>query len=278
MKLQSLLKILLLAGLFIILFSPTYSNLFERFTERDSYYSHGFLIPFVSLYLVWQKRKTLQRIPLKPEPLGFFVIIAGVLLHLISTLLKINFSSYIAIPVVILGIALYLGGRKLTRELIFPIAFLIFMLPLPKVLMIGITFKLKILATQASNFAANCIGIEARRVGSTIYYPGGFILVGDPCSGLRSLISFLALGALFTQFTTADRWRRNVLFFSTIPIALLSNFIRITFLVLIGYVYGRRIALGFLHEFSGIMVFVFGFLGFMAVTKILKCHLTIKNT
>ena len=274
---RSFLNILIPLILFLILFSPTYSPLFERFTARDSYYSHGFLIPFVSLYLVWRKRQLLKTIPLKPQPLGGFILAGGVLLHLVSTFLKINFISYMAIPIVLLGTSLYLGGKRLTKELLFPIAFLVFMLPLPKVLIIGIAFKMKLLATDASTFIVNRLGIEAKGVGSTIYYPGGHLLVGDPCSGLRSLITFLALGALFTQFVQASIWRKNLLFISVIPIALLSNLVRITIMVLVGYVYGQKAVSGFLHDFSGIMVFVLGFIGLVMASKILRCPLEIKT-
>ncbi|MBN2121199.1 MAG: exosortase/archaeosortase family protein, partial [Candidatus Omnitrophica bacterium] len=133
--------------------------------------------------------------------------------------------------------------------------------------------KLKIMATQAAVFLVNLIGIEAVRAGSAINYPGGQLMVGDPCSGLRSLITFLALGALFTQFTNASALRRGTLFISTIPIALFSNFIRLAFLVLVGFIYGEKAATGFLHDSSGLLVFVLGFFGLVMVSKVLRCRL-----
>ena len=261
----------------LLVFFPIYGPLFSRFNARESYYSHGFLIPFVVGYLVFRKRKVLKSIVSEPCLGGLVVFLSGLALHLISLVLKINFTSYLSIPIVIGGIMLYLRGVKFTRELLFPLAFLIFMLPLPEVMIIGISFKLKILAAQAAVLLGNSIGIKAALSGSTIYYPGGFLLVGDPCSGLRSIISFLALSALLTQFIQAVRWRKITLFFSAIPIALLSNLLRISFLLLVSFIYGKKAASGFVHDVSGYMVFVLGFLGLIAVSKILKCRVTTES-
>jgi len=262
---------------FLIVFAPVYNPLIYRFTARDTYYSHGFLVPFVSLYLVFRRRKALKAIKPEPSFWGIPILAFGLIAHLVSLSLRINFTSYLSIPVVIFGIVLYLGGKNIARELLFPIAFLIFMLPLPKVLIIGIAFKLKISAAQLATLLVNAVGVEARRVGSTIYYPGGSLLVGDPCSGLRSLITFLALGALFTQFCRVNILRKLLLFVFAVPVALLSNLLRVTFLLLVGYIYGDKATSGILHDVSGFMVFALGFFGLLLVSKILKCRFTVEN-
>ena len=275
MKKKPVLGIWFIGLLVLAVFIPIYGLLLSRFGARESYYSHGYLVPFVSLYLVYRKRKALIALKTKPSFSGLVILIAGVVLYLVSLSLRINFTSYLAIPVVIFGIVLYLGGGKFAKELLFPIAFLIFMLPLPEVLIIGISFKLKMLAAQGATFLVNKMAIDAQRAGSTIYYPGGLLLVGDPCSGLRSLITFLALGALFTQFCRANVIKRSLLFISSVPIALLSNLSRLTFLLLVGYLYGEKATKGFLHDFSGIMVFILGFIGLLLVSRLLKCQLTV---
>ena len=263
--------------LVLVVFIPVYSQLFHRFNARDSYYSHGFLIPFVVGYLVFRKRKELSTIEDKSSLLGLLVFVFGLGLYLISLVLKVNFTAYLSIPIVITGILLYLKGVKFTKALAFPLCFMIFMLPLPAVMIVGISFKLKIFAASAATWLGNVIGIKSSLSGSTIYYPGGTLVVGDPCSGLRSLISFIALGALFTQFSKAVLWRKLSLFASAVPIALLSNFLRITFLLWVSFVYGKKAASGFVHDFSGYMVFVLGFLGLVLVSKILRCQLSTEN-
>ncbi len=270
-----LIKTVFLGGLFLFLFHPVYKHLIARFNAPDSYYSHGYLIPFISLYLVWRKRFVLGNIKPNPVPAGLFLVIGGVLTHFGGVVLKINFLSYFAIPTVLLGMSLYLGGVRITKELFFPIIFLIFMLPLPRVMVIGITFKLKIMAAQAATAIARGIGIKVWRLGSAIHYHNGYLLVGDPCSGLRSLIAFIALGALFTQLTKGSVFRKTLLFLSSIPVAFLSNILRITFLLMVSYVYGSDTALGFLHDFSGIMVFILGFIVLFFTAKGLRCPFSI---
>jgi len=267
-------KIALIIILLVAIYAPTFISLSERFLATDSYYSHGFLVPLVSAYLIWRKRKRLKELlPAQPCKSGLVLLAGGLLLHLISTVLKINFGSYFSLLIVLVGLALYLFGKTITRELLFPLAFLIFMLPLPSVIIIAVSFKMKLIAAQLASLAVNLMGIPTTRGGSTIYLPGSFLLVGDPCSGLRSLISLLALGALFTQFISGGLSRKITLFLSSIPLALISNVLRIILLLLVTHIYGKKVALGFFHDFSGMLVFVFAFIGLAIVMRLLKCQI-----
>jgi exosortase len=134
---------------------------------------------------------------------------------------------------------------------------------------------MKMIAASLATFTVNAIGVPAVKDGSTIYLQNGYLVIGDPCSGLRSLISFFALGALFTQVTDAHWSKRVSLVAATVPIALFSNVLRIIVLVLVTHIYGEEAAMGFIHDFTGVMVFVVGFLGFIAVSKLLRCELTL---
>lgn len=217
-------------------------------------------------------------LPAQPCKVGLVLLIGGLFLHLVSTFLKINFGTYLSLPIVLAGLILYLMGKRIARELLFPIAFLIFMIPLPSVIIIHISFKMKILATQIASGVVNMMGISTIRDGSTIYLPHGSLVVGDPCSGLRSLISLLALGAVFTQFMSGPAIKKNILFLSAAPIALASNILRIILLLLVTHVYGEEVALGLFHNFAGMSVFVFAFIGLAIVGKILRCQMVIGTT
>lgn len=276
MKINAI-KIIIIVLLFVAIFVPAFISLSGRFTAADSYYSHGFLVPLVCAYLIWRKRKKLKTLPIESSKAGLIVLVAGLLLHIISSLLKINFGTYISIIIVLEGLILYLLGREINRELLFPLVFLIFMIPLPSVVIIAFSFKMKMFAAQLSANLVNQMGISALRDGSTIYLPNGQLVIGDPCSGLRSLISLLALGAIFTQFFSVSVMRKNILFLSAIPIALTSNVLRIIALLWVTYVYGEKVALGFFHDLSGMLVFVFAFFGLFFMTRILKCRLAQEN-
>lgn len=257
----------------LALYAPLYPVLYRQFTARDSYYSHGFLIPFISLFLVWRRRRILYATALKPAWPGLFVLVGGVAMYLASRVVKMNAASYASVFVTIAGLLWYTGGLQLLKILLFPLGFLAFMFPLPEVVLISISFKLKMFAAYAAVFAAQKMSFAVTQAGSTIYFPGGSLLVGDPCSGMRSLISFLALGAVCTQFCDASFVRRWGVFVCAVPIALFSNALRLLFLIGMGYIYGQEYTSGFWHDASGIMVFVVALAAFMGAAKLLRCSI-----
>jgi exosortase len=116
------------------------------------------------------------------------------------------------------------------------------------------------------------IGIPVFREGFNISIPGGNLIVGNPCSGLRSLISFLALGAVYAYLTHLPLSRKWILFFTTIPIALLSNIVRIPILILVSNYWGLEAAAPdtIVHNGSGLLVFILGFLLLLSAAKVLE--------
>ncbi|MFT6355548.1 MAG: exosortase [Cryomorphaceae bacterium] len=267
----------IITGLLLYAYYPIVDPLFQRFEARDSYYSHGYLVPFVTAYLIWRKRKELAAITPQGSFLGLPLLILGLCVYVVSYFLEVNFTAYASCIIVIFGAVLFLGGWQITRVTLFPLLFLIFMIPLPEVIILSIAFEMKLFASQISSWMTNLVGIETSVSGSRIFYPGGFLWVGDPCSGLRSLISFLALGTVVVQLASGSIWKKGILFTSVIPIALLSNVVRIFVLTLASYFYGSQIIDGFLHDFMGFMVFVIGFIGLITLMNILKCHLSLET-
>jgi len=256
--------------LVILVYWPTFLWMKYKFLERDSNYTHGFLIPLVSLFLIWKIKDELKQIPLSPSPKGLILFSAGLVLHLISRCFMIDFVSGFSLIMVIFGLCLYLLGRSITQKIVFPIAFLVFMIPLPEVLTLMLTFHMKMFATYWATISINLIGIPAVMDGAKIILPTDFLEIGEPCSGIRSLITLLALGSLFAYLLSISFLKKIILFFSTIPIALLSNITRIVFLSLITYVYGQKAALEEpSHTISGLLVFIVALLGLGAIGKVL---------
>jgi len=258
--------------LFLILYFPTFIWMWERWMAKDSYYGHGILVPFISGFIAWQIFKNKKSAIEKDNPsnLGIAFIALGLATHLISAWMRVYFSSGFSMLFTISGLILYLKGRQTLKTLIFPILFLIFMLPLPLVAVANISFKMKILAANISTFLVNKIGIPAKVSGSMIYMRHSNLMVEDPCSGLRSLISLLALGSLFSHYLKASHLRKVVLLIASVPLALMSNITRITFLCFVSEVYGPEHAEGLVHDTAGMMVFVLAFLGMLVVSKILE--------
>lgn len=270
MTLPLRIKLGIIIGLLILIYWPTFVWMNARFLEADTYYSHGFLVPLVFIYLIWTKRDELKKSKISPSNIGLILFVPALLTHLLAYLLEINFISGFSLIITLFGLSLYLYGLGISCQLAFAILFLIFMIPLPQVLIINISFKMKIFAAQAATACINLMGIQAVREGSIVHLPNTVLTVGDPCSGLRSLISLTALGALYAYLMKTSKVRKVALFLFSIPIALLANIIRIILLLLVAFVYGSEVATGKFHDFSGFLLFGFAFAGLFIAGKILS--------
>jgi len=263
-------KISLIFILVILTYLPIFVWMRGRFLAVESYYTHGWLVPFICLWLVYRKRKKLEKVTIKPAISGLFILIFGLLAHILGLASQIRFVSGFSLIFVLLGLSLYLAGKDYTKEIFFPILFLAFMVPLPRVLIIQISFKMKLLAAEAGTSLINWFNIPAYRSGSIVELPNTTLTIGSPCSGLRSLISLTALGALFAYLSDLSRVKKVILFISAIPLALAANVLRIGMLLWVAYVYGHNVATGRFHDISGILVFIFAIVGLMIVNRVLQ--------
>jgi exosortase A len=256
-----LLSITVLVGLFVLVYYRTFLWMYGRFVAADSYYSHGFIIPLASAFLIWQKRESLGKLPIGCSKYGLVLIIAALVIHLLSTIFYVFSGSGFSMLLLVIGISLFLFGKEVTRAILFPLLFLIFMFPLPGAFISLLASPLKMNAAKMATFFVDQAGISVYREGFYIKTINGELLVGNPCSGLRSLISFLGIGAFFAYLVDMSMARRILLFLLSVPIALGSNVLRVIALVLVTHYYGYQKASpdSFFHDFSGIMVFVIGF-------------------
>jgi len=270
MKKQNLIKLVCLGVVAILAYIPTFIWMVDRWNEKDTYYSHGFLVPFICLFMVWLKRKELAKIKLQPAKIGWAFFISGIIIHAISALWRIYFTSGFSLLPVIIGLILLLGGKEYLRQLWFAVLFIVFMIPLPLIAIANISFKLKIFAASVSTVIINSLGVPAIQDGSIIKTRHAYLIVEDPCSGIRSLIALIALGALMAYLSHNSRVKKSILFLSSIPIAISSNILRIVSLGLVSEIYGSKYAGGIFHDTMGVMVFVFAFAGLSLVAKILE--------
>lgn len=261
---------IVLGTLFLLAYLPSILWMWDRWFAPDSYYSHGILIPFVSGYLVWQKRAVLRSMESKSSAWGLALIVTGLLVHLISSVLRIYFSSVFSMLLVLVGLIAHFYGTRVLRELVFPVSFLIFMLPMPLVVIVNISFKMKLFAAEIARNILTHMGLFAVREGSIIRMQHTYVVVEDVCSGLRSLIALAALGSIFAYGFKRPMHKRIFLFLSTIPIAVITNVCRIVFLAAVSEIWGARYATGLLHDASGFFVFALAFLMLFAIAKIIE--------
>ena len=256
--------------IFILTYLPTILWMWDRWFVRDSYYSHGILVPFVTVYLIWQKRKDLASTPIEPSGWGIRLITLGLCIHILSSLFRVYFSSSFSMIIVLAGLFLHFYGQAFFRKIFFPVFFLIFMMPLPLVIVVNISFKLKLLAAYIAASVLNTMGLHAVQEGSIIKMSRAYVIVDDVCSGLRSLISLMALGSIFTYWMKASWVKRLLVFLSTIPIAVLTNVFRVIILSSVSEIWGPKYAVGFLHNLTGFLVFGLAFILLYGMVKLLE--------
>jgi len=222
-------------------------------------FSHGFLIPIVSLYFVYERRKQLTALLPSGQWTGLGLIIFGILLLFLGNLATEYFTMRFSLLVVIGGIVLFLLGKEFYKSLLFPLIFLIFMIPIPSILMDRITFPMQLFASKVAASALDLVGIPVLREGNVMLLANTSLEVAEACSGIRSLISLLALSVVFAYLSQKATWKRMVLILSTFPIAILANAARVSGTGILAHYYGDKVAQGFFHGFSGWILFVVAF-------------------
>jgi exosortase len=243
----------------------------------DSNYSHGFLVPLVSAYLVWKKKDKLITLERKKSYLGFLIFLLGLGIYIIGTAGAEYFSARFSLIIVLFGLVYYLNGKEWAKELLFPVGFLVFMVPIPNVIYYAIAFPMQMLSSKLTQNVLHFIGLPSVRQGNIILLPNYSMEVAEACSGLRSLVSLLALGAFFAYITfprepdtRKSDLKRLILFLSVFPIAIGANIFRILITAIGAYMISPKLAEDFLHKLSGLVVFLISVLLLFIVSLIIK--------
>src|SRR5947207_15742369 len=178
------------------------------------------------------------------------------------------FLQRTAVLITLVGILLVLGGVGLLRELVFPLALLPFMIPIPTVVYNQITFPLQLFASQVAEFVLGVFGIPVLRDGNVLELASQKLSVAEACSGIRSLLSLTFLSLVFSYFFDKKVWMRWVLLAGTVPIAILANSGRVTITGMLSEV-NPELAHGFFHSLEGWIIFM------IALVMLVRLHWTI---
>lgn len=259
-------------GLFMYSYLSTFLWLYERYTNPDSHYSHGFLIPLISGWLIWRKRDELRGMTLSGSGIGLLLMAIALLVHVGSVWTHVFFTSGFSILLFVIGVCLYLLGPAITKNIAFPLGFLAFMFPLPMGVISAFSFPLKLLVADLGALTMKTLGVSLYREGAIISLANASLSVGDPCSGIRSLISLLALGALIAHMSSMSTPRKIALFFMAIPIAIFTNVLRVCALILVADRFGSMWASPehWFHTASGMGVFVVSMILLFLTMKVLE--------
>jgi exosortase len=255
-----------LAGLTVMLIAAYWDmlSLVSSAWREDALYSHGYIVPIFALALMWMRWQPFRPVPAVERWIGLAILIVSLLTRLLGVYLTMNPLDRISFPVAIFGALMLVGGFHTIRWAWPGPLFLVFMFPLPSVLEQNILWRLQTLASAASTFVLQTLGVAAFRQGNLISVPGADLNIADACSGLRMVTIFFALGLAMVFLIERPWWDKFMILLSAIPIALIVNIIRITVTGLLYMIVGTdsHFAQRLGHDWAGyfMMPLALGFL------------------
>jgi exosortase len=243
-----------LAFLFVALYAPTVSWLFDRWTMSVWQHAHGLLIPPVVAYFAYQELKPLAGLPRSSSPWGFAFLVPALLLHAIDAGIHTQLLSAAALILALPGLSLLLLGTQRTRAIAFPLVFLAFSLPIPLAFTEQIHWQLRQIITAGSAAIIASLGLPIFVEGTTLHMANGSVQVADACSGFSTLYAAAAVACL-TAYSATSRARKLLVLLSAAPLAIGANLLRVIALVLLVQWKGDAILETFLHPLSGLLTF-----------------------
>ncbi len=265
----------LLIGMLIVIYYPIVPRMVTDW-DADPNSSHGFLIPFVAAWFAHKAWPHIKQIPLETSAWGLAFTFLGLITLSFGMTVHELFTSRISMVMLIAGLTLTFMGPNVFRYLLLPIGFLSFMVPIPVTVYDALALPLRGLVTILATEGMQAVGLPVLREGNIIILPNVSLEVVEACSGMRSLISLIALGTAYAFLMLEGTWRRVVLMLATIPIAVLTNVARVFITGVLARHFGSAAAEGFFHDFAGFVVF-FVALILTACTGYILTHISFKR-
>ena len=219
-------------------------------------YSHGFLVPLFSIFLLWDKRNQIAETPVVPTWSGLPLILLGLITLIFGVYGVDLFTSRLSFVILLIGLVWTFLGSAMLRRLQFPILILLLAIPFPAIIFNQITFPLQLMASRLASMILPLLGVPVLQEGNVIELPVMKLEVAEACSGIRSLMSLFTLAVFYGYFLERTTRRRVILALASIPIAVAANVVRIVGTGLCVQYWDPAKALGFFHEFSGWVMFV----------------------
>ncbi len=247
-------KLAWFGGLIGVCYAPILYALVREWGTNDDM-GHGFFVPVISAFIVWQRREELLALKPRPNWWGLLVVMLGCLQLMVATLGVELSTARAAFVITLIGSVWLLGGTQILKKVGFPLFLLFFMIPIPAVIYNQITFPLQQVASYLAASALSALDIPVLRTGNILDLPSGPLAVVEACSGIRSLLSLTFLALVYGHFFEPKRWIRVVLFLATIPIAILANGSRVAVTGILAQ-WKPELAEGFFHESTGWVIFM----------------------
>jgi exosortase len=255
-------------GSFVILYRSVLYKLVCDWI-KDGNYSHGFFILPLALYFAWKKRDKFAQAETNPSSSGLILLIFSIATLLAGILGSELFLTRVSMLGTIAGMIVFIYGWSYLKISALPILTLLLMIPIPAIVFNQIAFPLQMIASRFGELVLSFMGIPVLREGNIIHLANTSLEVVEACSGIRSLISLLTLSIVYGYFADRRIYTRIALAIATVPIAVVSNGLRVSMTGVAAYYYGPQAAEGFIHGFSGWVLFVFAFIMLFATQRLI---------
>lgn len=260
-------------GLLVLLLAVLYAKIVSHMVMQwsiDENYSHGFIVPFIAGYFFWQRRREIMELRTEQNWQGAGVIGFGLFMLLMGFLATEYFTMRSSLVVLLIGMVLFFLGKEALKAMALPLGYLFFMVPIPYIIYDAAAFPLKLFVAKVSVFILKISGVMVLREGNIIMLANTTLEVADACSGLRSLMSLIALAVAYA-FMTQNGWiKRTIVIASALPIAIMTNMFRVIATGFLAQYWGAGVAEGFFHEFAGLAVFGVAMVLLVATGEVLR--------
>jgi len=239
----------------LVAYGVTLRWIYDIWSLPDSYYSHGPLLPFVAAVVLWLRRARWRGVPAVPDGRAWWLLALALILHLAGAALMVDSLSAASL-VLALPAAVWLAFGAARTVAILPVVLLVvFAVPLPMFVSGRLAFELKEVAVGSALTVCGWIGVEVSRVGANLFVPPQAepLVVADACSGLRSLIALVTIGYCVAFFLGSQRGaRRWVILAAAVPIACVTNVLRIVAICVVARSSGVAYATGVAHDLANV--------------------------
>lgn len=244
-----------LAAAGALLYAPVAAGLVRQWLT-DDISSYGLLVVAAAAFAWWQRRAALRQLSPAPSARGLPVVMLAMTLFLVGGWMGEIVLQRVSLPLALAGVVLSMAGPAHLRASAAPLLLLALSIPLPMVLVTWATLPLQLMASQVAAGVLEAVQIPVVRQGNLLTLPRVTLEVADACSGLRSLVSLTAIGAVAGAVLPIGAWRTAAVLAAAVPIALLGNGLRVAATGILATMFGEGAARGTVHDLTGYVAFI----------------------
>lgn len=268
----SLVAAICLCGLLTgAVYFPSFRVWLKEWLRPNGYYSHGVLVPAITVGLVWLKRHRLREIPIRPSAWGYLLVVSSLLITVTLTWAGGTSVQGFTFPILIAGMVLVLLGKEFLRELVFPLGYMYFMINLPDFILTIMSFRLQMLSTIGATSILRALQFDVYRNGAVISLPHVDVTVAVACSGFKLLISLFALTFLFAYVMQARNWVKGLLIALMVPVSVILNSLRIAMVSTVGEFMGEESMQYFHDKIAGVIMIALALVTLYFLARLFRC-------